>query len=74
MKKTDKKLKLKKDTVRVLTPNELSQVAGGLVTTTAILCGHLTWWFCKPTSSCPATTAINCGGGGPATTAINCGS
>lgn len=73
--KKNKKLVLKRETVRSLLPSELEAVAGGTATT-APNCSN----WCHPVP----TTAVVCGGGGhhkttavtctggPATTAINC--
>jgi len=68
MKKTMKKLSLKSETVRTLTPAELGQVVGGK--TTAVTC------TCTGTATCGTaicrveaaamsrTTAMRCGTGG----------
>ena len=64
------KLQFKKETLRTLSSDELSAVAGGwLFVAISRPVAYLT--------GAPATTAITCGGGGggtppPATTAITC--
>jgi hypothetical protein len=75
MRKNLKKLSLKTERVRVLTDEEMGQVAGGLLPAAGTIAQPTTTVFHHTRGCSVVTTAINCSASGSVTTtAPNCGS